>query len=74
MTFLCACFLNENALFLPLGCFSDDMDFPRSWLVPVIRDHVKGTQLAYFSSYFMPLAATLRQRGGLASAVTVIFR
>ncbi|XP_048865791.1 RRP12-like protein isoform X2 [Brienomyrus brachyistius] len=40
----------------------DDLDFPRSWLVPVIRDHVKGTQLAYFSSYFMPLAATLRQR------------
>uniref|UniRef100_A0A3B3T8K8 Ribosomal RNA processing 12 homolog n=1 Tax=Paramormyrops kingsleyae TaxID=1676925 RepID=A0A3B3T8K8_9TELE len=40
----------------------DNMDFPRSWLVPVIRDHVRGTQLAYFSSYFMPLAATLRQR------------
>ncbi|XP_061083822.1 RRP12-like protein [Conger conger] len=40
----------------------DDMEFPRSWLIPVIRDHVKNTQLAYFTSYFLPLAATLRQR------------
>uniref|UniRef100_A0AAY4CAJ6 RRP12-like protein n=1 Tax=Denticeps clupeoides TaxID=299321 RepID=A0AAY4CAJ6_9TELE len=34
----------------------DDMEFPRSWLVPVIRDHVGNTQLAFFSSYFLPLA------------------
>ncbi|XP_036402433.1 RRP12-like protein [Megalops cyprinoides] len=40
----------------------DDMEFPRSWLIPVIRDHVKNTQLAYFASYFLPLAVTLRQR------------
>ncbi|KAG9341086.1 hypothetical protein JZ751_019840 [Albula glossodonta] len=40
----------------------DDLEFPRSWLVPVIRDHVKNTQLAYFTSYFLPLAVTLRQQ------------
>lgn len=40
----------------------DDLEFPRSWLVPVIRDNVKNTQLAFFSSYFLPLAATLRQK------------
>ncbi|KAJ8248399.1 hypothetical protein GJAV_G00241620 [Gymnothorax javanicus] len=40
----------------------DDMEFPRSWLIPVIRDHVKNTQLAYFSSYFLPLAVTLHQK------------
>ncbi|KAG5831684.1 hypothetical protein ANANG_G00306350 [Anguilla anguilla] len=40
----------------------DDMEFPRSWLIPVIRDHVKNTQLAYFTSYFLPLAVTLRQK------------
>uniref|UniRef100_A0AAY4CBG0 RRP12-like protein n=1 Tax=Denticeps clupeoides TaxID=299321 RepID=A0AAY4CBG0_9TELE len=36
--------------------------FPRSWLVPVIRDHVGNTQLAFFSSYFLPLAVTLKHR------------
>ncbi|XP_028823392.1 RRP12-like protein [Denticeps clupeoides] len=40
----------------------DDMEFPRSWLVPVIRDHVGNTQLAFFSSYFLPLAVTLKHR------------
>uniref|UniRef100_A0A3P8ZUF6 Uncharacterized protein n=1 Tax=Esox lucius TaxID=8010 RepID=A0A3P8ZUF6_ESOLU len=36
--------------------------FPRSWLIPVIRDHVKNTHLAYFTSYLLPLAVTLRER------------
>uniref|UniRef100_A0A8C5B503 Ribosomal RNA processing 12 homolog n=1 Tax=Gadus morhua TaxID=8049 RepID=A0A8C5B503_GADMO len=36
--------------------------FPRSWLVPILRDHTKNTQLAFFSSYFLPLATTLHQR------------
>uniref|UniRef100_A0A8C7QQT5 Ribosomal RNA processing 12 homolog n=1 Tax=Oncorhynchus mykiss TaxID=8022 RepID=A0A8C7QQT5_ONCMY len=39
-----------------------NLEFPRSWLIPVIRDHVKNTQLAYYTSYLLPLAATLRQR------------
>ncbi|XP_041866150.1 RRP12-like protein [Melanotaenia boesemani] len=41
----------------------DDLEFPRSWLVPVIRDHVKNTHLGFFTSYFLPLAFTLKQRG-----------
>ncbi|XP_041921252.1 RRP12-like protein isoform X3 [Alosa sapidissima] len=40
----------------------DDLEFPRSWLVPVIRDHLKNTQLAFFSSYFLPLANTLKRK------------
>lgn len=43
--------------------FSDDLEFPRSWLIPVIRDNVKNTQLAYFASYFLPLSSMLQQRG-----------
>ncbi|XP_065152602.1 RRP12-like protein isoform X2 [Paramisgurnus dabryanus] len=39
----------------------DDLEFPRSWLIPVIRDHVKNTQLSYFTSYFLPLASKLKQ-------------
>ncbi|KAI3363169.1 hypothetical protein L3Q82_011818 [Scortum barcoo] len=49
---------------VPLGVtgYEDDLEFPRSWLVPVIRDHVKNTHLAFFSSYFLPLASTLKKR------------
>ncbi|XP_073689985.1 RRP12-like protein [Garra rufa] len=39
----------------------DDLEFPRSWLIPVIRDHVKNTQLAFFTSHFFPLANKLKQ-------------
>ncbi|XP_016366610.1 RRP12-like protein [Sinocyclocheilus rhinocerous] len=39
----------------------DDLEFPQSWLIPVLRDNVKNTQLAYFTSYFLPLANKLKQ-------------
>ncbi|KAM3912961.1 RRP12-like protein isoform 2-T2 [Leptodactylus fuscus] len=37
-------------------------DFPRSWLVPVIRDYVKNTELDFFTRYFLPLAEKLKKR------------
>ncbi|XP_063963855.1 RRP12-like protein [Lytechinus pictus] len=40
----------------------DNYDFPRSWLIPVIRDNVANTQLSFFTKYFLPLAAKLRTR------------
>ena len=51
---------------LVMVIFSDDLEFPRSWLIPVIRDHVKNTHLGFFTSYFLPLASTLKQRGNLS--------
>ncbi|XP_056147763.1 RRP12-like protein [Lampris incognitus] len=51
-----------GAVPLNITGFDDDLEFPRSWLVPVIRDHVKNTNLAFFNSYFLPLASTLKQR------------
>ncbi|KAI7805897.1 RRP12-like protein [Triplophysa rosa] len=50
-----------NAVPLLITGTDDDMEFPRSWLIPVVRDHVKNTQLAYFTSYFLPLATKLRR-------------
>ncbi|KAJ7399224.1 RRP12-like protein [Pitangus sulphuratus] len=40
----------------------ETLDFPRSWLLPVLRDYVQGTRLGFFTSYFLPLAAALRNR------------
>ncbi|XP_069044944.1 RRP12-like protein [Lepisosteus oculatus] len=51
-----------RAIPLQMGGKHDDLEFPRSWLIPVIRDHVRNTELAFFSSYFLPLAATFKQR------------
>ncbi|KAM8858593.1 RRP12-like protein isoform 2-T2 [Spinachia spinachia] len=51
-----------SAVPLNITGYEDDLEFPRSWLVPVIRDHVKNTHLGFFSSYFLPLASTLKQR------------
>uniref|UniRef100_A0AAQ5ZQI4 Ribosomal RNA-processing protein 12-like conserved domain-containing protein n=1 Tax=Amphiprion ocellaris TaxID=80972 RepID=A0AAQ5ZQI4_AMPOC len=51
-----------GAVPLNITGYDDDLEFPRSWLIPVIRDHVKNTQLGFFVSYFLPLASTLKQR------------
>ncbi|XP_062257338.1 RRP12-like protein [Platichthys flesus] len=51
-----------GAVPLNITGFNDDLEFPRSWLVPVLRDHVKNTHLGFFNSYFLPLASTLKQR------------
>ncbi|XP_026212091.1 RRP12-like protein [Anabas testudineus] len=51
-----------GAVPLNITGYEDDLEFPRSWLIPVIRDHVKNTHLAFFVSYFLPLASTLKQR------------
>ncbi|KAL2302898.1 hypothetical protein Nmel_010351 [Mimus melanotis] len=40
----------------------ETLDFPRSWLLPVLRDNVQGARLGFFTSYFLPLAATLKSR------------
>ena len=42
---------------------NDDLNFPRSWLLPVLREHVRDTELAFFTSYFLPLSAKLRSVG-----------
>ncbi|XP_067276745.1 RRP12-like protein [Pseudorasbora parva] len=51
-----------NAMPLLITGTDDDLEFPRSWLIPVIRDHVKNTHLAYFTSHFFPLANTFKQK------------
>uniref|UniRef100_A0A8B9S599 Ribosomal RNA processing 12 homolog n=1 Tax=Apteryx owenii TaxID=8824 RepID=A0A8B9S599_APTOW len=40
----------------------ETLDFPRSWLLPVLRDYVQDARLGFFTSYFLPLAATLKSK------------
>ncbi|XP_070541212.1 RRP12-like protein [Ptychodera flava] len=40
----------------------DNYDFPRSWLIPVLRDNTRETELQFFIRYFLPLAAKLKTR------------
>ncbi|XP_069836077.1 RRP12-like protein [Dendropsophus ebraccatus] len=53
-----------RAIPLQIDGTEDVCDFPRSWLVPVIRDYVKNTELDFFTRYFMPLAEKLKKRAG----------
>nr|CAB3265793.1 RRP12-like protein [Phallusia mammillata] len=39
-----------------------DYDFPRSWILPLLTKHIKITELAFFTEYFLPLAAKVRAR------------
>lgn len=51
-----------QAIPLEIDGNEENCNFPRSWLIPVIRDHVKNTELKFFASYFLPLAARLKNR------------
>lgn len=61
----CHLFLTGPSLFPP----RETLDFPRSWLLPVIRDHVRETRLGFFTAYFLPLATTLKTKGMGLTAV-----
>ncbi|XP_010972684.3 RRP12-like protein [Camelus dromedarius] len=51
-----------EAVPLEIDGSEETLDFPRSWLLPVIRDHVQETRLGFFTAYFLPLATTLKSK------------
>ena len=50
-------------LFQPRLCRGGPCNFPRSWLLPVLKDNVKDTELKYFFDVMLPLSASLRNKG-----------
>ena len=66
--------IRENLIFyrvvleaVPLHLYkeagSGSHDFPRSWMLPVMKEHIERTELAYFTQAMLPLAAQLRTKG-----------
>ncbi|CAI9733252.1 isoform X1 [Octopus vulgaris] len=49
---------------IPLQVTGDgrDLDFPRSWLVPVLKKYISNTELEFFRTYFMPLSKKLQDK------------
>jgi len=43
-----------------------DYEFKSSWLLPVLRENIRHTELAFFSEYFLPLAAKCLTRSQMA--------
>ena len=54
-------------------CRSGVCNFPRSWLLPVLKDNVKDTELKYFFDVMLPLSANLRTKGRFAILKLVYF-
>lgn len=49
--------------FVPLQLETGDSShFPRSWLLPVMKDNIKETELKYFFDVMLPLAANMRTK------------
>lgn len=51
-----------DAIPLKLVEVDSPLDFNRSWLLPILRDNIRNTDLAFFTSYFLPLAEVLHGR------------
>jgi ribosomal RNA-processing protein 12 len=49
---------------IPLGITGNEQsyEFPRSWLLPVLRENVQKTKLSFFKSYFLPIATACHLR------------
>ena len=47
---------------------NEDREFRSSWLLPVLRENIKNTELAFFSEYFLPLAAKCFDRSHACAA------
>ena len=43
-----------------LSC-REPLDFPRSWLLVVMREHVRNTQLAFYLEQLLPLTGQMKQ-------------
>ena len=54
---------------IPLNITGDETEyeFQASWLLPVFREHISRTQLAYFIDHFLPLAARCLDRSKYAA-------
>lgn len=35
-------------------------EFPRGWLLPLFKNNIKHTEIAFFVEYFLPMAARFR--------------
>jgi len=44
------------------GAEGESLDFPRSWLLPVLRDHIEATELNFFVKTLLPLSSRLFNR------------
>ena len=40
----------------------DSYDFPRSWLLPVLRENIQNANLSFFKTYFLPMAMACQNR------------
>jgi len=49
---------------IPLGITGNEQtyEFPRSWLLPVLRENVMKTKLLFFKSYFLPISTACYMR------------
>ncbi|KAF8778496.1 RRP12-like protein like [Argiope bruennichi] len=47
---------------IPLQADGTKPDFPRSWMLPLLRDNVKRTELKFFFDYFFDLAVKMKNR------------
>nr|CAG4647640.1 EOG090X00E0 [Moina brachiata]SVE92835.1 EOG090X00E0 [Moina brachiata] len=50
---------------IPLGITGkekDSYEFAYSWLLPIMRENIQNTELAFFIEYFLPLAQTCKSR------------
>ncbi|GBM06240.1 RRP12-like protein [Araneus ventricosus] len=47
---------------IPLQADGTKPDFPRSWMLPLLRDHVKRTELKFFFDYFFDLVVKMKNK------------
>lgn len=50
---------------------ANDHEFPRGWILPVLKEHVKNTELGYFVQDLLPLAAKMRAKSNSGRGLAI---
>ena len=55
---------------IPLHITGDETsyEYPRSWMLPLLKDHIEKTELSYFSTSLLPLAKKLKEKSNYFKA------
>ena len=48
--------------YLPLGLDTTQQGPLRLWLLPLLKAHIRNTELDFFGGYFLPMAKHLKER------------
>lgn len=65
----------EILVLIPITFHPDELTLSNSWLIPLLRKHVRGASLKYFMDHIVPLANSIKEASvkGICHTILLVF-